>query len=47
MKVIAHTPQLTEDERKRKISYITEEMLKIAKRVNAKKNDLNKKTQGD
>ena len=47
MNVIVRTPNLTEAERKIKMSYITEEMLKIAKRVEAKKNGLNKKTQGN
>lgn len=38
MNVVVHTPVLTEMERKKKMNYITDEMLKIAKRATEKKN---------
>ncbi|MGN0683937.1 MAG: hypothetical protein ACI4JY_09695 [Oscillospiraceae bacterium] len=44
MKVVVHTPNISETERKKKMNYITDEMLKIAKRVDAKKKLKNKKS---
>lgn len=44
MNVVVHTPNISETERKKKMNYITDEMLKIAKRVDAKKKLKNKKS---
>lgn len=44
MEVIVHTPELTEMERQKEMSYITEEMIKIAKRVEEKKRLREKKS---
>lgn len=44
MEVIVHTPRLTEEERKKRMSYITEQMIVIAKRVEAKKQNRQKKS---
>ena len=44
MEVIVHTPRLTEEERKKRMNYITEQMIVIAKRVEAKKQNRQKKS---
>ncbi|MGN0679863.1 MAG: hypothetical protein ACI4JS_09395 [Oscillospiraceae bacterium] len=44
MNVVVHTPNISETERKKKMNYITDEMLKIAKRVDDKKKLKNKKS---
>lgn len=44
MEVMVHTPELTEAERKKRMNYITDEMIKIAKRVDEKKKKRQKKS---
>lgn len=44
MEVMVHTPELSESERKKRMNYITDEMIKIAKRVNEKKKKRQKKS---
>lgn len=41
---MVHTPELSESERKKRMNYITDEMIKIAKRVNEKKKKRQKKS---
>lgn len=44
MEVKVCTPELSEAERKKRMCYITDEMIKIAKRVNEKKKKRQKKS---